>query len=66
MAIKIASFSKPVIKVAKESVNMSMEMGLSAGIKLEKRNFHATFGLTDRLEGMTAFSEKRKPVFKDE
>lgn len=42
-----------------------METTLSAGIKVEKRNFHGTFALNDRKEGMTAFSEKRKPEFKN-
>ena len=65
MAQKIASFSKPVSRIAKESINMSMETNLSSGIRLEKRLFHSTFALEDRLEGMTAFSEKRKPEFKD-
>jgi len=43
-----------------------MENTLSTGIKFEKRNFHATFALKDRAEGMAAFSEKRKPNFTNE
>ena len=36
------------------------------GLATEKRLFHATFATSDRLEGMTAFVEKRKPEWKDE
>lgn len=65
MAQKISAFSRPVARLAKESVNMSMETTLSAGIKVEKRNFHSTFALEDRKEGMSAFSEKRPAEFKN-
>ena len=39
---------------------------LNLGLATEKRLFHATFATSDRLEGMTAFVEKRKPEWKDE
>ncbi len=63
-ASKIASFSLPMTLVAKEAVNRAFETTLAEGVKFERRTFHATFALDDRLEGMTAFAEKRKPVWK--
>jgi len=63
---KIASHSKIVVGMAKESVNNAYEMSLREGLHFEKRLFHATFATKDRLEGMTAFVEKRKPNFTDE
>jgi len=63
---KIASHSKLIVAMAKESVNNSYEMGLREGLHFEKRIFHATFATKDRLEGMSAFVEKRKPNFTDE
>lgn len=66
MAGKIAAFSKPVIAMAKEAVNASYEMTLAEGIRFERRLFHSTFATADQKEGMTAFAEKRKPVFKDQ
>lgn len=62
-AEKIASLSLPVIMMAKEAVNRSFETTLSEGVRFERRLFHSTFGIADRKEGMTAFVEKRKPVF---
>jgi len=65
VAEKIATFSHPVIIAAKECVNKSQQVGLQTGLEHEKALFWGTFALEDRAEGMTAFSEKRKPVFKD-
>jgi len=64
-AEKIAGFSKTIVAMCKESVNKGFEMTLSEAIHFEKRIFHATFATHDRKEGMTAFVEKRAPVFKD-
>jgi len=66
VALKIAGYSQPVIQLAKEAVNQSYEMGLESGLLYERRMFHASFGFKDRVEGMTAFVEKRKPNFTDE
>ena len=48
----------------KESVSKSYEMSLTEGLMFERREFHSTFALDDRAEGMKAFAEKRKPDFK--
>jgi enoyl-CoA hydratase len=63
-AAKIASFSLPVILKVKEAVNRAYESSLTEGLLFERREFHATFALEDQKEGMRAFVEKRKPVFK--
>ncbi|XP_004838737.1 enoyl-CoA hydratase, mitochondrial [Heterocephalus glaber] len=64
-AEKIASNSKIITAIAKESVNAAFEMTLTEGNKLEKKLFYLTFATDDRREGMTAFVEKRKANFKD-
>jgi enoyl-CoA hydratase len=64
-AEKIAALSRPVVMMAKESVNRAYETTLSEGILFERRVFHATFALEDRKEGMDAFGEKRPPLFKN-
>lgn len=65
IAAQIASFSQPVVKMIKESVNRSYEMTLKEGLLFERRALHATFGLEDQKEGMNAFIEKRRPQFKN-
>jgi enoyl-CoA hydratase len=62
---KIAAYSLPVAMMIKESVNRAYESSLSEGILFERRLFHSGFALSDQKEGMAAFAEKRKPVFKN-
>jgi len=64
VAEKIAAASLPVVMMVKESVNRAYETTLSEGVRFERRLFHAAFALDDQKEGMVAFVEKRKPVFK--
>ena len=61
----IAKLSRPVVMMAKESVNRALETTLAEGIRFERRMFHATFAMEDQKEGMAAFVEKRQPSFKD-
>lgn len=65
VAKKIASYSLPILMMIKESVDRAFENPLSEGLKFERRLFQSTFALEDQKEGMTAFIEKRAPVFKD-
>jgi enoyl-CoA hydratase len=62
-AQKIAGMAPLAVLANKEMVNAAMEMPLAQGILFERRLFHSLFALEDRREGMTAFIEKRKPVF---
>jgi enoyl-CoA hydratase len=64
-AAKIAALSRPVVFMAKEAVNRAYESTLAEGVLFERRVFHSTFALDDRKEGMSAFSEKRPPTFKN-
>ena len=63
-AEKIAGMSLPATMVAKEAVNAAYETPLSQGVKTERRLFHSLFAFEDQKEGMAAFNEKRKAVFK--
>ena len=62
-ALKIAEMAPLAILANKEMVNVALETSLAQGILFERRLFHSLFALDDRKEGMTAFIEKRKPVF---
>ncbi len=63
-ATSIADKSLPIAMMVKESVNRAFEVSLAEGIRFERRVFHAAFASEDQKEGMAAFIEKRKPVFK--
>ena len=62
-ATLIASYSKPATMMAKECVDMAEDVGLSAGVKFERRVFHSIFATNDQKTGMSAFLEKRQPAF---
>ena len=65
IANKIASKSSALARLAKECVNLSFETPLQEGLRAERAVFMSTFALEDHVEGMTAFSEKRKPNWKN-
>ena len=65
IALKIANQSKPLAKLAKQAVNVAYETTLEEGVRSERALFYSTFALEDHVEGMQAFSEKRKPTWRN-
>jgi enoyl-CoA hydratase len=63
VAAKIATMSRPMTMITKESVKRAFETSLAEGLKFERRMFHASFATEDQKEGMAAFIEKRPPEF---
>ena len=63
LARLIASRPPLAIRLAKEAVNQANEVGLSAGLELERKLFYLLFASEDKREGMKAFLEKRPPNF---
>jgi enoyl-CoA hydratase len=66
VAERVASMSRPIAMMVKESINRAWETTLTEGVRFERRLFHATFATEDRKEGMMAFIEKRKPTFRNQ
>jgi enoyl-CoA hydratase len=64
-ALMICDYSQVATMAAKESVNKAFEGSLADGIHFERRLFHALFATDDQKEGMDAFVNKRKAVFKN-
>jgi enoyl-CoA hydratase/carnithine racemase len=62
-ATAMCGYSLLALMATKESVNRAYEAPLAEGLLFERRMFHAMFSTEDRKEGMTAFLEKRPPVF---
>ena len=65
-ALMICDYSQIAVMAAKESINRAFESGLADGIMFERRIFHALFATSDQKEGMDAFVNKRKAVFKNQ
>ena len=64
IAKKIAAKPPLAVKVAKEAILKAWNAPLDQGLEFERESFYRLFGSEDRKEGMKAFLEKRKPVFK--
>ena len=65
VAAQIASYSRPVVMLAKKAVNIALETSLSQGSQAERGMFFSSFALDDQKEGMQAFVDKRKPEYKN-
>jgi len=52
------------VRLAKQAVLAAEETGLEAGLAQERRLLELAMATEDRLEGMRAFIEKRRPDFK--
>ncbi len=62
----IASKAPLAVQACKQAVRCGLDMDLANACALETSLFALTFGSADRLEGMTAFLEKRPAQFKGE
>jgi enoyl-CoA hydratase/carnithine racemase len=51
------------LRAAKQAIDGGLSMDLASGLALESHLFAGLFATDDRLEGTTAFVEKRKPKF---
>jgi enoyl-CoA hydratase len=51
-------------RLAKESVNRAYESTLETGLDYERKALYLAFASADAREGLTAFTEKRKPEFR--
>jgi enoyl-CoA hydratase len=64
MAREIAAKPPLAVRMAKEAVLKAFEGPLSDGLAAERKSFYFLFATEDQKEGMHAFLEKRKGVFK--
>src|SRR5438477_480241 len=64
MARQLAEKPPLATRLAKESVLKAYETPLGEGLASERRSFYFLFSTEDQKEGMRAFLEKRKGVFK--
>src|SRR5438034_8597080 len=61
----MTGFSLPVLCLARDAIRRAHDLPLHDGLKIEADLATLAFQTEDAAEGMAAFVEKRKPVFKD-
>lgn len=64
LAEEIAARAPLAVQAAKEAINAVFEMDLAAGVAHERQLFYGLFATEDQKEGMDAFINKRRPVWK--
>jgi enoyl-CoA hydratase/carnithine racemase len=66
MATVICEAGPIAVEQAKYAINAGMDTDLKAGLEVESKAYWVTLPTRDRLEGLKAFFEKRKPTFRRE
>ena len=66
MAERVLALGPLAVRLAKAAVNASSQMPLAAGLAFESTAQAITFESRDKVEGTSAFLEKRKPRFTGE
>ena len=64
MAAMICETGPIAIEQAKYAINFGLETDIHTGLAIESNAYWLTIPTEDRLEGLAAFREKRKPVYK--
>ncbi len=64
-AREFSGFGLPALRLARDAVKRALDVPLHEGLKIEADLNTLAFQTEDATEGMRAFTEKRKPQFKD-
>ncbi len=66
LAEEIAANAPIALAQAKYAIDFGMDVDLSTGLAIESNAYQVLIPTQDRLEGLEAFKEKRKPVYRGE
>ena len=64
LASEICECGPVAVAQAKYAINAGLETDIGTGLAIESNAYWITIPTQDRLEGLAAFREKRKPVYK--
>ncbi len=64
IAKKIAQNGPVALRQAKIAINHGMQTDITTGLLIEHLSYKETIPTRDRLEGLEAFQQKRKPLYK--
>ena len=60
----IAANAPISVRQAKKSIHLGLQADLRTGLRIEVEAYNRLIGTEDRMEGIRAFNEKRKPEFR--
>ena len=63
IAKRIARNGPVAVRAAKAAINAGIEVSMEHGLSIEQACYSSILGTSDRLEGLAAFAEKRKPQY---
>ncbi|MFG6120779.1 enoyl-CoA hydratase [Thalassobacillus sp. B23F22_16] len=66
MAERIANNAPIALRQAKKAIHEGFQTDIETGLQIEKKCYQTTIPTKDRLEGLQAFKEKRKPIYRGE
>ncbi|TGV18331.1 enoyl-CoA hydratase, partial [Mesorhizobium sp. M00.F.Ca.ET.186.01.1.1] len=66
LAAQIASNAPLALAQAKFAIDCGSEVELATGLMMESNAYQLLVPTKDRLEGLAAFAEKRKPIYRGE
>lgn len=64
LALEMVGNGPLAMQQAKYAINNGLEVDLHTGLALEQKAYEVLIPTKDRIEGLTAFKEKRKPNYK--
>ena len=64
MARRIATNGPLAVRQAKQAIHRGLQMSVWDGLAFEIEAYNRLVGTEDRREGVLAFNERRKPVFR--
>jgi enoyl-CoA hydratase len=64
LAATLAGKAPVALQQAKTAINVGADVDLADGCRYEAEAFGVAFGSEDRIEGLRAFLDKRRPIFK--
>lgn len=63
IAVTMSAYGPKGLRMAKKAVDEGMQGTLAQGYEVEKACYGQVLTTADRVEGLAAFAEKRKPVY---
>lgn len=66
IATRISENAPIAVRQAKKAISLSTQSDLATGYRFELEAYYRTIPTKDRVEGVVAFNEKRRPIFRGE